>query len=294
MSVSASSLVPKDFRAFRIGLVQLANTKDKSENLQLARLKVLEAAKNGSNVIVLPEIFNSPYGTGYFNQYAEPIEESSPSYQALSSMAKDTKTYLFGGSIPERKDGKLYNTAMVFDPSGKLIAVHRKIHLFDIDIPGGVSFRESDSLSPGDAMTMVDTEYGKFGLGICYDIRFPELAMIAARNGCSVMIYPGAFNLSTGPLHWELLARARAVDNEMFVACCAPARDMNADYHSWGHSTVVDPFGKVIATTDEKPSIVYADIDPSVMSTARNSVPIYTQRRFDVYSEVLPALKKEE
>ncbi|CEG69115.1 Putative Nitrilase [Rhizopus microsporus] len=206
----------------------------------------------------------------------------------LSSAAKDANIYLIGGSIPEKEEatGKIYNTTTVYDPSGAMIAKHRKVHLFDIDVPGKITFKESETLSPGSWLTSVDTKYGKLGLGICYDIRFPEMAMIAARKGCLAMIYPGAFNMTTGPLHWELLQRARAVDNQIYVATCAPARDLNADYHSWGHSTVVDPRGAVIATCEEKETIVYADIDPQEVKNVRTYIPLYDQRRFDIYDDV--------
>ncbi|WBW71591.1 mitochondrial omega-amidase [Schizosaccharomyces osmophilus] len=283
-----ASLVPKDFRPFRIGLVQLASTANKDETLKNTCSQISKAVQNGSKMVVLPECFNSPYGNQYFNEYAETIEETSPTYKALHSVAKELKIYVFGGSIPERKDGKLYNTSMIFNPYGNLIGIHRKIHLFDVDFPGKMTFRESESLNSGNSMTIVETEFGKIGLGICYDIRFPELATIAARNGCSMMIYPGAFNLTTGPLHWELLARARAVDNQIYVASCSPARDVSASYHAWGHSTVVGPDGVVMSTMDEKPGIVYADIDPEHMASVRKSISLYTQRRFDVYSETKP------
>jgi len=112
------------------------------------------------------------------------------------------------------------------------------------------------------------------------------MATIAARQGCAAMIYPGAFNLTTGPLHWELLQRGRAVDNQIYVATCSPARDLSAGYHAWGHSTVVNPLGQVIATTEDSEAIVYADLDPSVTESTRTGIPVYTQRRFDVYKDV--------
>jgi len=127
---------------------------------------------------------------------------------------------------------------------------------------------------------------GRIGIGICYDVRFPELATIAARRGCVAMVYPGAFNLTTGPMHWELLARARAVDNQVYVAMCSPARDMDADYHAWGHSTVVDPSGRKVAEADENEAIIYAVIDPTAIEEARKNIPVSTQRRFDVYPDV--------
>ncbi|CAO3677423.1 unnamed protein product [Umbelopsis ramanniana] len=272
---------------FKLALVQLAVTADKKHNLKHARAKVLEASDNGANVVVLPECFNSPYGTNFFPDYAETIPEGD-SVKALASMAKDANVYLFGGSIPEKEEatGKIFNTLTVYDPSGSLIATHRKVHLFDIDIPGKIRFQESDILHAGSHLTHVDTTYGKIGTGICYDIRFPELAMIAARKGCIAMIYPGAFNTTTGPMHWELLQRARAVDNQIYVAACSPARDETAAYHAWGHSTIVDPVGVVKATCEEAEAIIYADIDPEFIIDTRKGIPIYSQRRFDLYKDV--------
>ncbi|PLW55854.1 hypothetical protein PCANC_02195 [Puccinia coronata f. sp. avenae] len=296
--------------SFNIALIQLGGIgTDKPANLLNARAKIAEAARGNDKgpkpqVVVLPEVFNSPYGSAFFDTYAEVIgwHESndgsawdvnncdSPSIKMLSSAAKEEKVWLFGGSIPERSpdDPKvLYNSAPVFQPDGKLVALHRKVHLFDIDIPNQITFKESETLSAGKApVTIVETPFGKIGLGICYDIRFPEVAMIAARRGCIAMIYPGAFNLTTGPLHWELLQRARAVDNLMYVAACSPARNPSSGYQAWGHSSIVDPMGRVISTSDETESIVHGKIDIDELITARKGLPVTTQRRFDVYPDV--------
>ncbi|KAJ3080682.1 hypothetical protein HK102_002887 [Quaeritorhiza haematococci] len=248
-------------KSFKLALIQMLVTPSKSTNLQKARSKVLEAARNGANVVVLPECFNSPYGTGHFPTYAEPLSDgsegssgTSPTTRALSEMAKEAG-----------------------------------IHLFDINIPNKIRFQESETLSPGNSLTHIPTEYGLIGIGICYDMRFPELAMIAARKGCVAMIYPGAFNTTTGPLHWELLQRARAVDNQMYVAACSPARDPDpspGSYLAWGHSTIVDPMGAVVATTEEKEDIVYAEVDVEKVKVAREGIPVSRQRRFDVYKDV--------
>ncbi|KAF9186115.1 hypothetical protein BGZ51_002240 [Haplosporangium sp. Z 767] len=280
----------KNVKPCKLALIQLGVTADKDINLTNARTHVLEAASQGANLIVLPECFNSPYGTKFFPEYAEHLKDG-PSVKALSSMAKDANAYLIGGSIPERdpSDDKIYNTCTVYNPLGELIATHRKIHLFDIDVPGKIRFQESETLTAGNKLTHVETEFGKVGVGICYDIRFPEPAMIAARQGCFVMIYPGAFNMTTGPMHWELLQRARAVDNQIYVAACSPARDLNAGYHAWGHSTIVGPAGDVIETMDEKQGIIYADLDLTKMDEFRQSIPLYTQRRFDLYVDVSKA-----
>ncbi|KAI9499171.1 carbon-nitrogen hydrolase [Zychaea mexicana] len=281
---------------FKLALIQLKGSPDKQANLAKARAQVLQAANQGANVVVLPECFNSPYGTNFFPEYAE-VLKTSPSVDMLSGVAKEAGVYLFGGSIPERDESdkdKLYNTLTVYDPSGKMIATHRKVHLFDIDVPGKIRFIESETLSAGDSLTLVDTKYGRIGAGICYDIRFPEMAMVAARKGCVAMLYPGAFNMTTGPMHWELLQRARAMDNQMYVAACSPARDGSASYVAWGHSTVVDPKGAVIATCDEKETIVYADIDPEEVQSIRRNIPLYSQRRFDIYGDVAKTVVVDE
>ena len=159
------------------------------------------------------------------------------------------------------------------------MATHRKTHLFDINIPGKIEFRESDVLSPGNKVTIVDLpEYGKIGLAICYDVRFPELAMIAARKGAFCCVYPGAFNTTTGPMHWTLQARARAMDNQVYVAMCSPARDMDATYHAYGHSMVVDPNAEVLCEAEAKETIVYADLDGAKIEETRKG---YT----NLYSE---------
>ncbi|KAJ3252575.1 hypothetical protein HDU77_005070 [Chytriomyces hyalinus] len=199
----------------RLALIQLAVTASKEANLVNARAKVIEAAEKGAGIVVLPECFNSPYGTSFFPKYAEPLE-NGPSSIALSNMARDAKVYLIGGSFPEiGPNSKFFNTCTIWGPNGDRLGVHRKVHLFDIDIPGKQTFKESSVLSAGSEITTFDSPIGKIGVGICYDIRFPEMAMIAARKGCIAMIYPGAFNMTTGPLHWELLQRARAIDNQM-------------------------------------------------------------------------------
>lgn len=268
---------------------------DKAANLSNARTKVLEAAKAGASLIVLPECFNSPYGTQYFPKYAEtllpspPSREQSPSFHSLSSIAAEAKAYLVGGSIPEldTSTNKFYNTSLVFSPSGSLIGSHRKTHLFNIDIPGKITFKESEVLHPGNQLTIVDLpEYGKIGLSICYDIRFPEAAMIAARKGAFLLVYPGAFNLVTGPLHWSLLARARAVDNQVYVAVCSPARDLESTYHAYGHSLIANPSAEILTEAQEKEEVLYADLDNETIEGIRKSIPIYTQRRFDLYPDV--------
>ncbi|CAP73663.1 uncharacterized protein PODANS_2_10240 [Podospora anserina S mat+] len=286
-----------------LACIQLPSTSTKSDNLSHAATAVSSAVKSTSaKIVVLPECFNSPYGTDHFPSYAEPLPadpsnpspDLNPSFLALQNIARDNKVYLIGGSIPElvvesnNNEKKYYNTSLIFSPEGKLLATHRKVHLFDIDIPGGITFTESDILSPGNKLTIVDLpEYGKIAVAICYDIRFPELATIAARKGCFALIYPGAFNLTTGPLHWKLLGQARAVDNQLYVALCSPARDMTEGvYHAYGHSLIVDPMAKVLEEAGEGEQVVSAVLDGDSIEKARKGIPLRDQRRFDVYPDV--------
>ncbi|KAH8893344.1 carbon-nitrogen hydrolase [Thozetella sp. PMI_491] len=295
----ATSSSPALAQPVKLACIQLASGSDKAANLAHARDKVLEAAAAGAKIIVLPECFNSPYGTNYFPAYAEtllpspPTPEQSPTFHALSAMAKEANAYLVGGSLPElvadagAKGDTYYNTSLTFSPEGKLLATHRKVHLFDIDIPGKITFRESDVLSPGNKVTIVDLPpYGKIGIAICYDIRFPELGTIASRKGAFALIYPGAFNTTTGPLHWRLQGQARAMDNQLYVALCSPARDTSASYHAWGHSLVADPMAAVLVEAEETETIVYAELDGAKIAETRKNIPLETQRRFDVYPDV--------
>ncbi|CAM8969514.1 unnamed protein product [Rhodiola kirilowii] len=274
---------------FKIGLCQLSVTDDKERNIKHARKAIEAAAAQGAKLVVLPEIWNSPYSNDSFPVYAEDIDaggDASPSTVMLSDVSQLLKITIVGGSIPERCGDRLYNTCCVFGSDGKLKAKHRKIHLFDIDIPGKITFKESMTLTAGESPTVVDTDVGRIGIGICYDIRFQELAMLYAARGAHLICYPGAFNMTTGPLHWELLQRARATDNQLYVATCSPARDAGAGYVAWGHSALIGPFGEVLATTDHDEAIIISEIDYSNIELRRTNLPLEKQRRGDLYQLV--------
>ncbi|XP_074286862.1 omega-amidase, chloroplastic isoform X2 [Silene latifolia] len=271
---------------FKIALCQLLVTADKMRNIDHARKAIEDAAQKGAKLVLLPEIWNSPYSNDSFPVYAEDIDaggDASPSTAMLSEVAGALKITIVGGSIPERSGDRLYNTCCVFDSEGRLLAKHRKIHLFDIDIPGKITFKESQTLTAGETPTVVDTEVGRIGIGICYDIRFQELAMLYSARGAHLLCYPGAFNMTTGPLHWELLQRARAVDNQLYVATCSPARDAGAGYVAWGHSTLVGPFGEILAKAEHGEEMIIAEIDYSSIELRRTNLPLEKQRRGDLY-----------
>ncbi|KAI5962281.1 NIT3 [Candida pseudojiufengensis] len=278
-------------KSLKIALLQLKAGSDKSANLAKVTKYIEEAVSKQPKVdlVMLPECFNSPYAVDQFRNYAE-IIPSGETTNLLSNLAKKHNIFIIGGSIPElSNDNKIYNTSLTFDPKGEIIAKHRKAHLFDINIPNGITFQESLTLTGGDKATVFKLgEYGNVGLGICYDIRFPELASIASRspNNAFAMFYPGAFNTTTGPLHWHLLARGRAVDNELYTVLCSPARDVGSGgYQAYGHSLVADPSGKIIAEAGEGEEILYADLDKDVLTKAREGIPVHYQRRFDIYGD---------
>ena len=192
----------------QLGLCQTRVTRDKGENLRLAEAALRQAADQGANLALLPEMFNCPYENPCFPVYGEPA--GGESWQFLARMARELGLWLAGGSVPELERGKVYNTCYLFSPEGEEVARHRKVHLFDIDVPGGQRFKESDTLTAGDQITVVDTPLGKLGIAICFDIRFAELFRVMGDRGAQLILVPAAFNMTTGPIHWNLAFRMRA------------------------------------------------------------------------------------
>lgn len=270
---------------FRLALAQLAVKEDKPTNIAQAVSFVEKAKHQEADIIALPECFNSPYGTSHFAKYAETIPDGETS-TALSIAAKRHKIYIIGGTIPEKEGDKLFNTCTIWGPDGKMIAKHRKMHLFDIDIKGKITFRESDSLSPGDSLTVVEMMGCKIGIGICYDIRFEEMARLYRNKGCQMLVYPAAFNMTTGPLHWSLLQRSRANDNQLYVACISPARGSPPGYVAWGHTQLTNPWGEILRELDANEDMIIADIDLKTVDEVRAQIPTFYQRRTDLYDTV--------
>ncbi len=240
-----------------------------------------EAAGAGADILLFPEIWTCPYIGPLFDGAKEP--EGGENFTFMSSLARELGVYIFGGSIPEEDGEKVYNTCFVFGRDGKLLGKHRKAHLFDVDIKGGITFTESDFVSPGDSSTVIDTEFGKIGIAICFDIRFAEFSRKMVRDGAQVILLPAAFNLTTGPAHWELSVRMRAVDNQVYFMGVQPARDPDCSFKAWGHSTVSDPFGRVIDSCDEDPAIIFADIDTDMIREIRDELPILKAMRYELY-----------
>lgn len=264
----------------KIAQIQMHVTPDKTENLRRAAALLEQAGP--ADMAVLPEMFCCPYDNRCFRAYGE--APGGEAYQFLSALAREKRLWLVGGSVPELTDGKVYNTSYVFAPSGRCAARHRKLHLFDIDVPGGQSFRESATLSPGSEVTVFDTPWGRMGLCICFDFRFPELAHLMALSGAKVLLVPAAFNMTTGPAHWELLFRQRAVDTQCFTVGTSPARDETASYVAWGHSIVCDPWGTVLHTCGHGEEVAVTDLDLPRVDAVRQQLPLLSARRTDVYT----------
>lgn len=266
----------------RIAQIQSHVYIDKMKNLEQLEERLEELAWQKPDLVMLGEMFCCPYETKLFPVYAEP--EEGPVWRELSRLAKKHGIYLAAGSVPERDgEGRVYNTAYVFDRAGRQIGKHRKVHMFDIQVEGGQHFKESETLTPGDKCMVFDTEFGKVGLCICFDFRFPELARKMVLDGARLILVPAAFNMTTGPAHWELMFRGRAVDNQCFVAGTSCARDREAGYVAWGHTLLVSPWGDVIEEMDEREGVMVHDIDLSYADKVRAELPLLSARREEVY-----------
>lgn len=267
--------------AIKIALCQMTVVQDKDQNLQKAETMIREAVSKGADIVALPEMFNCPYSNKFFPEFAESFPGKT--VNKLSALAKELKVYIIGGSIPELDKDTIYNTSYSFDRSGQVIGRHRKVHLFDIDIEDNIKFKESDILGRGNDMTVIETEFGKIGVAICYDMRFPEMMRLMALAGANMIIVPAAFNMTTGPAHWDLTIRARALDNQVYYMAVSPARNLEASYHAYGYSAIASPWGEIIAQADEKETIVYGDIDLEYVKKIRQQLPLLKHRRTDVY-----------
>ncbi|MBR4397508.1 MAG: carbon-nitrogen hydrolase family protein [Methanobrevibacter sp.] len=272
----------------KIALCQMNVVDNKEKNIKKAIQMIKESKKQGADLAVLPEMFNCPYENEKFIEYAEELDDSR-TLKEISNIAKEENIRVLAGSIPElekdeEEDGEsIYNTAVFFDNNGKKMGKHRKMHLFDIDVKGKIYFKESDTLSAGNEFTVIKTDLATIGIGICYDIRFVELSRIMALNGVELLIFPGAFNLTTGPAHWQLLFRSRALDNQVYTIGVAPALDKDASYNSYGHSIAVNPWGEVIEELGFDEDLKIVEIDLDEIKRIREEIPVLKNRRIDLY-----------
>lgn len=272
----------------KIGLCQMHVSYDKGENLAEAGRMIAQAAAEGADFAVLPEMFVCPFQNHLFRPAAE--EPEGPAVAFLAEQARKHGIYLIGGSLPELEDGGVYNTSYFFGRDGKILGKHRKMHLFDAVLKDGTVCEESAAIRPGDKLTVVDTQYGPVGLAICFDVRFAELFRLMGLRGCKIIFLPAAFNLTTGPAHWDITVRMRALDQQCYVAACAPARDMESGYHSYAHSTIAGPSGEVLVRQGTGPGVTVTELDLDKIDQDRQILPILASRRTDLYETVYKGL----
>jgi predicted amidohydrolase len=270
------------FNLFKIALCQSNVVDNKGKNLDNAYKLISEAASNGADMVALCEMFNCPYSGKYFSNYGERVADSQ-TIGMLKAAAVENSIYLIGGSIPEIEEDEIYNTSYVINSEGEVIARHRKTHLFDVNIENGIRFMESEYLSPGEDITVFDTPFGKAGLCICYDIRFPEMIRSLVLKGAQIIFIPAAFNMTTGPAHWETLFKARALDNQVYMAGISPAREENGVYTAYGHSIITNPWGQIMEKANEGQEIIYGDIDIDYENKIREELPLLKHRKPEIY-----------
>ncbi|MBS3787957.1 carbon-nitrogen hydrolase family protein [Candidatus Bipolaricaulota bacterium] len=266
----------------KILMFQPKVTADKSANLAKVEKIFEEEKTNDIDFLVLPEMFNCPYEAEKFADYAEEIP--GPTTDLLSRLASEHGVYIVGGSMPERSGGKVYNTSPVLNPTGNIIGVHRKIHLFQVNYPGRIQFDESKYLEGGNEQTVLETEFGSIGIAICYDLRFPELLRGMAKAGSRIIFLPAAFNTTTGPAHWKPVLRTRAIDNQTFVVAASPARNRESNYRAYGHSLVVDPWGEVLIEAGVGEEKLAIELDLEKIEEVRKRLPLLESLRPEVYS----------
>ena len=259
--------------------VQMVASDDKAANLQEAQRWVRQAAAQGARVVALPEVFIWRGNKKEERSAAEPVP--GPSSEFLARLARELGIYLLAGSILEEVpgSGKSYNTSLLFDPSGKLLASYRKIHLFDVDLANGVSLRESDTRAHGADVVIARTEIATMGLSICYDLRFPELYRGLASQGAHVIFVPSAFTAFTGQAHWETLLRARAIENQAYVIAPDQFGKAPKSFETHGHSMIIDPWGEILAQLADGSGLVTAEIDLDHLAKVRAELPALTHRR---------------
>jgi predicted amidohydrolase len=267
----------------RVACVQMTSRADKAANLETAGRLVSQAASTGADIVVLPEKWNGIGDAGVSHAIAEPLE-GGESVAAMSAWARSHGITLVGGSIVERREGreKFSNTSVVFDPEGQVVALYRKIHLFDVEV-GGVVYRESEAEEPGEEPVVAEVEDWKIGLSVCYDIRFPELYRILALGGAELVTVPAHFTTPTGKDHWHVLLRARAIENQLYVVAAAQVGETLPGKPAYGRSLIADPWGTVVAQAPDQETVIAAELDRAWLHDIRTKLPSLANRQAAAY-----------
>jgi deaminated glutathione amidase len=273
-----------DGAAFRVGLIQMRSGRSPAANLDAAVALIDAARRDGADYVQTPEMTNimEVKRDRLFAALAE--EERDPTLAALRETARKHSIYLHIGSLAIKvSHDKAANRSFLIDRRGDIFARYDKIHMFDVDLANGESYRESNNFRPGELAVVADLPWGRLGMTVCYDLRFPALYRALAEAGASFLAIPAAFTKQTGEAHWHVLMRSRAIENGCFVFAAAQGGAHENGRSTFGHSLVVDPWGQVIAETGNEPGIVLADIDPAAVAAARARIPsLLHGRRFEV------------
>ncbi len=270
----------------RAAAIQLNSTGDKARNVETAERLVRAAAAGGAELVVLPEKWNLLGDSATLLEGAEPLD--GPTISGARSWARDLGIHLVAGSIAERSDDpdKSFNTSTLIGPDGELEARYRKIHMFDVDV-GGVAYRESEHEEPGEEIVTAGLggalEGVTLGMSVCYDLRFPELYRILAVRGATVITVPSAFTLETGRDHWDVLLRARAIENQGFVVAPNQIGEAAPHYRSYGRSAILDPWGVILAQAPDEECFIAADLDLELQDRVRTTLPSLANRRPTAY-----------
>ena len=267
----------------RVACVQMTSGPEKAANLEKAEKLVARAASTGADIVVLPEKWNAIGDGDVLYVAAEPLERGE-TVEAMAGWARGHGITLVGGSIAELREGreKLGNTSIAFGPDGETLGVYRKIHMFDVEVEGNV-YRESEAQEAGDEPVVVRAEDWSIGLTVCYDIRFPELYRILALEGAELVTVPSAFTVPTGRDHWHVLMRARAIENQNFVAAPGQFGETRPGKPSYGRSLIVDPWGTVLAQAPDEETVISAELDRARLRRIRELLPSLKNRQADAY-----------
>lgn len=250
------------------------------ENLEWVAEQIKIAAEQGAQFIATPENTCHIRCPHTAKLTSSPTEENHPALPLFSSLARERKVWILVGSLSIKvADDKIANRSYLFNDNGECVAWYDKIHMFDIDLDGGESYRESKVVRPGDRAVIADTPWGKIGMTICYDLRFPYLYRALAQKGASIFTIPAAFTVPTGHAHWESLMRARAIENGAFVIAPAQCGIHEGGRVTYGHSLILGPWGDILAKGDDEPGIIMADLDLCAITKARSSIPSLTHDR---------------
>lgn len=263
--------------------IQMTSTEDKAANIDTAVRLLDHAAERGARIAALPETFNCLGDPKAMIESAETIP--GPSTEELCHVARRHKMYIVGGSLFEKTAGrrKACNTSVAISPEGQIIGIYRKMHLFDAVVPGGHVHRESDFTIPGDEIVVLETRCCPIGLSICYDLRFPELYRSLADGDAKIVFVPAAFTASTGKDHWEVLLRARAIENQVFIVAPNQFGEHPGGKRSYGRSMIVDPWGTVLAKAPDAEHVVTAELELGFLDSVRGNMPVHDHRRSDIF-----------